>query len=745
MKKTQHSVSFQSSLAKITLLLVFFYPILQSCQMDLPEAEISLDEFQLADGFRIECVAAEPIVDTPVAMAFDDQHRLWIAEMPGYMPNVDGLGEDAPTGAIVRLEDRDGDGQMDTRHVFLDSLVLVRALAFANGGLIYAEPPNLWWVGIENDMPGEHILVDSAYAPGSNPEYQANGLLYNLDNWIYNADSDKRYQCRNGQWFTEPTLHRGQWGITHDRWGKLFYNNNSTLLLGDYFLPNFLERNPMSQPKKSVRQVICPDQRVYPSHATLVNRGYQPGVVDSEGRVVETTSACGPHIFLGENFPAKTHYGHAFVCVPEANLVKQIHLSDPLISQGDETEVFVSGKFTYPDGEFLTSTDGAFRPVNLNTGSDGALYLADMRRGIIQHQAYMSRYLRGEILKRGLDSLTGLGRIYRIVHQENELGEPADFSEMKNEELVKWLGHENGHLRLKAQRLLIERQAVEVVDVLRKMVTHPNDVETVFKKTDSYPYEMPLHALWTLDGLNELDDNTLIASIFTWQKNLSSAGLKLLRTHPAEDESAMQDAIFSAMHQEDKVLKMNLLAIVGELACFDIERRYSILKNLLGDFPNDAIACEAALSGLSGQESSFLKYLNGQEAHPLPEDHLIFPMLKKAIAWQDIPPLPPNQLFDHNDPRTAGLQLYREYCAACHRLDGVGTPGLAPSLVGSEVVNGKWTLLGNTIWYGQDGPVTVNGEVYREPMPAFEENPAWDGRMLEAVVAYVKNAFAEPQ
>ncbi|RMF27315.1 MAG: dehydrogenase, partial [Bacteroidetes bacterium] len=271
----------------------------------------------MEQGFRVELVAREPLVEAPVALSFDDRGRIWVVEMRGYMRDLAGTGEDQPSGRISILEDRDGDGRMDARKTFLDSLVLPRALAPAYGGLLFAEPPNLWWVPIHDDRPGPRQLVDSTYALGGNVEHQPNGLLRHLDNWYYNAKSTRRYRRVGGRWLIESTPFRGQWGITQDDWGHLLYNDNSNQLLGDWCLPNELSLNPHFEPLEGLNEVIVPDQRVYPLHPTPVNRGYQEGVLDAEGRLLRFTSACGPLVYRGDQFPRRFR-GQAFVCAPEA-------------------------------------------------------------------------------------------------------------------------------------------------------------------------------------------------------------------------------------------------------------------------------------------------------------------------------------------------------------------------------------------------------------------------------------------
>ena len=199
-------------------------------------AEQALGTFHLAPGFRMEIVAADPLVRNPVAMSFGPDGRLWVVEMSGFMPNADGKGEDAKVGSIVVLEDTDGDGRMDKRTVFLDGLVMPRALALIGDGVLVAEPPHLWYC---RDTNGDGIAdqkteIAPDYGVTTNPEHTANGLMLALDNWIYSANHTTRFRFDGkGQFTREPTDTRGQWGITQDDSGRLFHNNNSDPLRGD--------------------------------------------------------------------------------------------------------------------------------------------------------------------------------------------------------------------------------------------------------------------------------------------------------------------------------------------------------------------------------------------------------------------------------------------------------------------------------------------------------------------------------
>ncbi|MDQ4141866.1 MAG: dehydrogenase, partial [Bacteroidota bacterium] len=201
----------------------------EPAQVDLSSSPVvdpleAIKKMQVEPGFEVKLVAAEPLVSTPVALTFDNKARPWVVEMDGYMPDTIGTGEDKPIGKIVILEDTNKDGVADERRVFLDSLVLPRAICLIENGILVAEPPGLYFYEIINDRPGKKTLVDASYAEGGNVEHQPNGLYRALDNWIYNAKSSRRYRKRGNKWEIQATHFRGQWGISQDNYGRLYYN-----------------------------------------------------------------------------------------------------------------------------------------------------------------------------------------------------------------------------------------------------------------------------------------------------------------------------------------------------------------------------------------------------------------------------------------------------------------------------------------------------------------------------------------
>src|SRR5262245_51990127 len=264
-------------------------------QMEVPPApalapEAAAASFRLAPGFRIELVAAEPLVSAPVAVAWDDAGRLYVVEMRGYMPNLEGQGEDAPSGRVVVLEDLDRDGRMDRSHVLRDGLVLPRAIAVLPQGVLIGVPPDLWLCPpFEREPSCRAPRRLGRYGLGlHDPEHTENGLLPALDGWIYNAKSERRFRFEGDVLREERTAFRGQWSIGQDDEGRLFTNHNSAFLFVDLFPADYLARHPATDPRTrrpGVAVALASDATVHGVRvAPGLNRAYQPDVLRPDGR-----------------------------------------------------------------------------------------------------------------------------------------------------------------------------------------------------------------------------------------------------------------------------------------------------------------------------------------------------------------------------------------------------------------------------------------------------------------------------
>jgi len=768
------------------------------------KAEEALKSFKLPPGFKMEIVASEPLVAAPVALQFDPDGRLWVLEMTGFMRTPDGEGENAPTGNLVILGDSDRDGRMDQRQVFLDKLVMPRAFLVLQDGVLLVEPPHLLFYKMENGKPGARTIVSTNYAAEAdtilgkkaNIEHAANSLFWAMDNWIYSANHRTRFKYKNGVFVSEQTIFRGQWGMSQDDHGRLVYNSNSDQLRLDWLPAEYLDRNP-NHDAAGANVDPVKDQRVWPGRVTPgINRGYQKGMLNEDGRLAKFTAACGPVIYRGDNFPPE-FYGNAFVCEPSANLVKRNIL--------DLTGGVPLGRFAYIDQEFLTSTDERFRPVNAYTGPDGALYVVDMYHGIIQHRYFLTSYLRKQAESRGMDKTSGVGRIYRIVNQKP--GPAPNLGSASVAGLVKALEHPNGWWRDTAQQLLVQKRDGRAVPRLEKLARS--------KASDA----SRVQALWTLHGLDALRPQLLAELIGNSTPPVKSTAARL---HGMVKGDVKE--LLPAANDPSPSVKIQTALALGESKTSEA---FEAMVDLALQMPEELYLREALMSGLSGRELDFFARLTGGagyvEASPGKIEMLkalakatvksgasndvlkLMTLLEKQNEWKQrtaleglaslMPqpvkgkPLPaPKPLSlaaspalleflskstNNNGlaslaqqvsglfswpgkavtpgarevvPLTAdqqkmfeeGRTLYNASCGACHQPTGLGQEGLGPPLAGSEWVLGSEKRLGLIVLNGVRGPIMVKGRKYELEMPGLF---IFDDAQIASVMTYVRRAW----
>lgn len=684
--------------------------------------EQSLQHFKIEQGFSVELVASEPLVQAPIAAVFDEKGRMWVVEMSGYMPDTAGTGETTnPAGKIVILEDQNHDGVMDNRKIFMDSLVLPRAICLYDNGILVAEPPYLWFVENDNGHAGKKVMVDSTYAREGNVEHSANGLLRGLDNWIYSANATKAYRKIDGKWVSRDTHLRGQWGISQDWQGRLFYNNNSVNLLGDYFLPALGSGNPDQRRVSGYNENIVPDNRTYPIRPTPgVNRGYQPGVLDDSLHLVNFTAACGPVIYTGGLF-GPAWEGNAFVAEPSANLVKRNILQE----QG----VKVTGRQAYQGKEFLASDDERFRPENLYTGPDGAMYLLDMYRGIIQDVVYLTPYLKNEIVDRSLTEPLNRGRIYKIVPSGKNTVLP-DLSGISDTALVGLLDNKNSWMRLTAQRLITDRKMTSLADLLRKKMT--NDTSLVGR----------IHAFWTLEGLSRLTDKDIKGFLMSENQVLQQQGVEAAVLAMNKQRALSWIPVCRDLMKDSSA---EILPYTGFLAA-SIAHYYPaqaepVLLDLARQHKNNPYVADAVISGLYHREQAFLKRFEQAGGDTASR---FYKKLTRVIAGANEHQ---RELKKNAKAQfSAGKKLFETYCQVCHGEDGNGITSLGAPLNGSPWVMGEKDKLLAIVLKGLTGPVTIGNKTYRKPevsgeMPAFGENSQLSDEDLAQILSFIRNAW----
>ena len=429
--------------------------------------------FVLADpALTIELVAAEPEVTSPVAIAWDEDGRLYVAEMIDYPA--------APASGRIRLlEDRDGDGRYEHATVFADGLPFPNGVMPCFGGVLVTAAPNIWFFR-DRDGDGraeEKEVVLTGFGEG-NTQLRVNGLAWGLDNWIYvaNGRSDgevrrpndppgkavsirrrdvrfsscrstpRRSRARTG-WvrarpgLVEPIAGFSQFGLPHDDWGNRFPSWNTIPIRHVVLEQQALDRNPYLAETSSVASILdlADGGRIFPISP--------PQARFNRESVAFFNASCGPMIERGGLLPDR-YRGNAFVCEPLTNLVHRRVLEPAGVT-------FVARR-AEQGREFLASSDPAFRPVNLANGPDGALYVVDMYRELVEHPQFVPESARGSVdFRRWHDR----GRIWRIRPKAatRSMNRRPHLRKADERTLVALLGNRNAWWRTTAQRLLVER------------------------------------------------------------------------------------------------------------------------------------------------------------------------------------------------------------------------------------------------------------------------------------------------
>ncbi len=574
-------------------------------QPDLPESLVipeapalspaqALETFDLAEpGFSISLAAAEPMVVAPVSAVFDEDGRLWVVEMQSYMPNIDGNDELVPTSRIVILEDTTNDGVFDNATTFLDNLILPRSVLPCYGGALVLAPPNLLFA---KDTDGDdkadetRVLLDG-FGGLDNPEHAGNGLLYGLDNWIHLSQHNLEIRFDGETIVSRPTPRHGQWGITRDDRGRLYYCPNSDVLRMDLFPKHYASRNPNQRGVRGMNHQVMADKSVFPSRMSPgINRGYQPNMLRDDFTLARTTAACSPLLYRSAAW-GKAFYGNAFTCEPAGNCLMRTIL--------DERDGIPVGRRAYPDTEFLTSTDERFRPVALAASPDGSLLVVDMYRGVIQHATYVTTFLRKQVEARGLELPLEMGRIWRIAPRSpgDSAADPSarmprilPLSERSNAELVGLLSHTDAFFREHAQRLLVERRATDVAPQLSRLASD-REAEPVAK----------IHALWTLDGIGALELRDAMQAAADGNELVATNGTRLLERWASE-----RDTVFLTRapgFEGGRLLRVQVALSLGASRFPEATRE---LVLILLDNAEDALIRSAVFSGLHEREVSAL-------------------------------------------------------------------------------------------------------------------------------------------
>jgi putative membrane-bound dehydrogenase-like protein len=651
----------------------------------------SMKTIHLQKGYHLELVAAEPMIHEPVAITWDANGRMYVAEMNTYMQDAEATEEMKAVSTVKRLEDTNGDGKMDKSTVFIDNLVLPRMiLALDDRILVNETNSNNIYSYRDTDGDGKadekKLVFNNDVVSTSNLEHQKSGLMWNLDNKIYVTVENKRYYYEDGM-LKEEYLHEGpggQWGITSDNYGRLFFSaaGAETPAL------NF-QQNPSYGRLDFNDQYDNEFNAVWPIISTPdVQGGLNRLRPDST--LNHFTACTGQSIFRGTSLPADAQ-GDLFICEPVGRLIRRAKVTN--------TDGKITLKNAYNKEEFLASTDMNFRPVNSVTGPDGCLYIVDMYRGIIQEGTWTKKgtYLRNQIDQKKFDKNIGRGRIYRVVYDGIKPDKTVPkMLDMPTDKLLPYLSHSNGWWRDNAQKLIVIRGDKSVVPALKALLA-----------SAATPQLGRIHALWTLSGLKSLDNETIIQACKDKDPELRKTAIW------AADEAIRKgnDKLIAALEpfKNDPSADVRFQLALS-LRFNESEKAQEIIKDLLAKNPKNQVMVE-----------SQRKYQGTLDARARTE--------RTAKVLNDAERKLVNQ----------GSLIFKQLCATCHGADGKGVAiggkdMIAPPLANSKDISGDPEKLIKTLLHGLTGP--INGKTYPDVMPALGGN---DDDYIASVLSYIRN------
>lgn len=651
----------------------------------------SMKQIFLPKGYRLELVASEPMIHEPVAITWDGNGRMYVAEMNTYMQDAEGTDEMKPVCTVKRLEDTNGDGKMDRSVVFIDKLLLPRmVLALDDRILINETNSNNIYSYRDTNGDGKadekKLIFRNDEISTSNLEHQKSGLIWNLDNKIYVTVENKRYFYEDGMLKAE-YLHEGpggQWGLTSDNYGRLYFSaaGSETPAL------NF-QQNPAYGRFDFKDQYDNDFQAVWPIISTPdVQGGLNRLRPDST--LNHFTACTGQSIFRGTALPADAQ-GDLFICEPVGRLIRRAKVTN--------TEGKITLKNAYNKEEFIASTDMNFRPVNSLTGPDGCLYIVDMYRGIIQEGNWTRKgsYLRKQIDEKKFDKNIGRGRIYRVVYDGIKPDKTTPkLLDLSTDKLVPYLAHANGWWRDNAQKIIVLRGDKSVVPALKTMA---------LSNTNSQLGR--IHALWTLSGLKALDRETLKSAL-----NDKDAEVRKTAVWIADDliKKGDEQLISTLEFLKDDTSADVRFQLALTLRFSKSEKAQGIINYMISKYPENELLVESQKSFRSNNEK---RALAAKNAAAMAEED------KKLVL--------------------KGATIFKQLCAICHGADGKGvTIGgkdmPAPPLAAVKDVNGDPEKLIKILLHGLTGP--VDGKTYADAMPALGSN---DDEYIAAVLSYIRN------
>ncbi len=533
----------------------------------------ALASFELEPGYRIELAAAEPLIRDPVAIAFDDRGRMYVVENRGYPGPLEGAAQPAPESVIALLEDTNADGRFDRRTEFAGSLSSPNGIMPWDGGVFVSNAPDLLYF---KDTTGDGVaderrVVLTGFDATRTAKIRFSHPTLGIDNWVYLTSgltggrvSAPEHPDRPAVTFTtsdsrvNPFTHafeltggQGQYGLTFDDYGRRFTCSNRRPVMHAVLEPRYLKRNPHLAFSATVEDVsaVGAQAAVWPISADMTTASFHPSLI-SMPHAGTFTAASGVHIHRGDALPpggggappvSNVHGDSVFICESAQNLVQR-QIRSP-------NGVTFTSRPARIGRDFLASRDQWFRPVFATNGPDGALYIVDMYRKIIDHPQYVPEESRPLL---DFDAGKGQGRIYRIVAQNWKPDrKPINLGLMDAGALARTLEHPNAWWRETAQRLLVERRDRNAIPPLRTVAEQGrSDMARV-------------HALWTLDGLGGLEIADIARALRDQHAGVRENAVRLAETRVGTSRDLLSQVLRLAGDPDDRV-RLRVALALGE-------------------------------------------------------------------------------------------------------------------------------------------------------------------------------------